>query len=38
MLFGHGDTARAVLVSLIDQGAREIRLVNRTFSSRSRHL
>jgi shikimate dehydrogenase len=32
VVIGAGGGARAVLVSLIDQGAREIRLVNRTFA------
>ncbi len=32
VVIGAGGSARAVLVSLIDQGAREIRLVNRTFA------
>ena len=32
VVIGAGGGARAVLVSLIDQGAREIRLVNRTLS------
>src|SRR5262245_12459595 len=37
VVIGAGGGARAVLVSLIDQGAREIRLVNRT-SERARAL
>jgi shikimate dehydrogenase len=32
VVVGAGGGARAVLVSLIDQGARELRLVNRTFA------
>ncbi len=32
VVIGAGGGARAVLVSLIDQGAREIRLINRTFA------
>src|SRR5262249_60537748 len=32
VVIGAGGGARAVLVSLIDQGAREIRLVNRTLA------
>jgi shikimate dehydrogenase len=31
VMVGAGGSARAILVGLIDQGAREIRLVNRTF-------